>query len=604
MIVFALMSLFAALLSMFLGNYVLYLNPKKQLNRLFYGLSICIFYWSFIEFGCRQAESYKAARIWLICISFWPFTMSFWLHFILIFTEKTRILAKRFLYTIIYLPAAVFSLAYLLMRPEVRGPIKVYWGWTFNLPREFSIYLFAHIWVFAIAIFTFVACVSYYIKVIDLQKKQQAIYVFTGITIAIVLGIITEIILPWMGIRVPELTTIGFFMANMFVGYAIWKYQLFILTPMTAADDIISTMPDALFLVDMENKILSVNTSALNVLGYQENEIRKQSINLVFKEIDTFIEKIKKRGAISDIETMMLTKDQRKVSVSLAASIVTGRSDVNFGIVFIARDITDRIQSIETLKESEDKFRGIAERSFDLIFMIDISGKVTYVSPSLEKLFLYHPEDVLGELSTKFVVPSDLQWMSRAYQEFNNGKDVGTIQMEVIKKDGSNATVEINVSRVFKGDKQVGTQGIIRDVSERIRSEAALKESEEKFKLIFENVNDAIVFIDPEGKIVEVNQKTEEIFGVNRSKSVGKNFVEFEDTFKIDEFQNVQGLFKGVVNGESGPTLQLNTINSQGSITIIEANARLIKKDHKLMGILAIVKDITKRKKLKRKQRN
>ncbi len=353
MIYFALTSLSASLLSFCIGSFVLYLNPKNSLNRLYCAISMCLFYWSFIEFGCRQAESYQAARVWLTLMSFWPFTIAVLLHFILVFTEKSKIVARRFSYVLIYLPAVVFTFAYLTMNPEVRGPVKAYWGWTFKTPTELSVSIFADIWVFVVAVCTYAACISYYKKVVDHQRKQQAIYVFLGVSMPVFLGIITEIILPWLGVRVPELTTVGFLFACAFIGYAIWKYQLFNLTPVTAADEIISTMPDALLLVDTENRILSVNKSALNMLGYPENEILKQSINAVFKESDDLIEKINTKGKISDVETVMIKKDQRKIPVSLSASMVSRKSDVNYGIVFIAKDITRHKKAEEEKKKLE-----------------------------------------------------------------------------------------------------------------------------------------------------------------------------------------------------------------------------------------------------------
>ena len=105
--IFALISLLSSGVSIFLGNFVLYQNPKSTLNRVFFICSLSLAYWSFTEFGYRQAETYETADFWLKTVSFWPFTIAFILHFILVFTEKSKLLKNSATYLFIYIPPPI-----------------------------------------------------------------------------------------------------------------------------------------------------------------------------------------------------------------------------------------------------------------------------------------------------------------------------------------------------------------------------------------------------------------------------------------------------------------------------------------------------------------
>lgn len=260
-----------------------------------------------------------------------------------------------------------------------------------------------------------------------------------------------------------------------------------------------------------------------------------------------------------------------------------------------ANDITGNLQSMAGLKEQEDKFRGIAERSFDLIFMVDNSGHLTYVSPALETLFLYRPEDVLGQPFAKFVVADDTRKMLEIYDRFNHGEDIGTQRVTLLKKDGSHAFVEFNLSRIYKDGEHIGTQGIVRDATDRKKYEKALKESKEKYKLIFENVNDAIVFLDSAGTIIEVNRKTKEIFGLGQEELGGKDFREFSHLFPHEEFGKVMRIFDNMFAEASNPSEVIHVVRSDGSKVIVEVNARLVLKGSDIKGLLIVVREITKR---------
>lgn len=137
------------------------------------------------------------------------------------------------------------------------------------------------------------------------------------------------------------------------------------------------------------------------------------------------------------------------------------------------RNMTERKHMEEILRESEARFRGIAERSFDMIFTMDLEGHITYVSPAVENVTGYRVEEVIGEPFQRYLFKPDL---SRAIQIFTGivkGKTSECLQFQMVKKDGTQFFVEINVSPIVKDGVRIGAQGIIRDITERKLAERA-----------------------------------------------------------------------------------------------------------------------------------
>ena len=127
--------------------------------------------------------------------------------------------------------------------------------------------------------------------------------------------------------------------------------------------------------------------------------------------------------------------------------------------------------------------------------------------------------------------------------------------------------------------------------------ENKLKENEEKFRTIFENVNDAIVHVDKYGRILDVNKKTEEIFGYKSEEVKSLNFLRAGFLRKQD-VPRLARLFREIVK-KRNPTslLELEIKTKNGNVVIVEANTTVIKKNGKVEGYLNVIRNITKRKK-------
>ena len=162
--------------------------------------------------------------------------------------------------------------------------------------------------------------------------------------------------------------------------------------------------------------------------------------------------------------------------------------------------------------ESEEKFKSITERIYDLIVAADIEGNISYVSPSVIRIFGYQPEELIGRNIMEFVPKAEIPYVIEIFRISGSGKNIEGHYSEFIKKDGLIANITISAVPIFENDEIIGAQAIIHDITERKQAEEEIKESEERYRGLSEAAFDAI-FISEKGVCLEQNSTAEKMFG-------------------------------------------------------------------------------------------
>ncbi len=155
--------------------------------------------------------------------------------------------------------------------------------------------------------------------------------------------------------------------------------------------------------------------------------------------------------------------------------------------------IIERLQMEAALEESEEKFRGIAQRSFDLIVTSYLADGLNYVSPAMERILGYSPEEMKGTVWEDYVLPSSLPVWEEGRRKVLRGEQVEGLQVEVRRKDGETAILELNVSPIVENGTVVGSQAVGRDISERILYERL---REQAFDMTERNIAQFAVLAD------------------------------------------------------------------------------------------------------------
>jgi len=238
---------------------------------------------------------------------------------------------------------------------------------------------------------------------------------------------------------------------------------------------VLYTSMDGFYLVDTEGRILDVNDSYCNLTGYSRDELL--NMNLRDIEAEETPEKIGERiRRIIEVgwarfETRHRRRDGRIIEIEASVNYLEAGGGKFF--VFM-RDITERKRSEKELQESEEKFRSITERSFDIISMLDSEGRFTYVSPSVESLLGFSPEEIIGRPFQDYIPESDIHMTEQAFNNAINGNLETIVRTGFLRKDGGYISIEGNGTPIIKDGKVIGVQAIIRDVTSRKRAEEAL----------------------------------------------------------------------------------------------------------------------------------
>ena len=218
------------------------------------------------------------------------------------------------------------------------------------------------------------------------------------------------------------------------------------------------------------------------------------------------------------------------------------------GVSALSIDVTERILKSRALLESEEKYKQITDSSLDIIFLVDKIGKFLFFNERLEGILGYKQEEVIGKSFKKFVpikeIPNYFNELTRVFSR----KDVGHFITQIYHKNGQLVDVEITGKLIKQNGKYVG-QGSIRDISERIKSEKALKESEDNYRGIFNSTSDAIYIQNKDGIFVDVNGGAEKMYGYKRDSFIG-NTPEFISAPGKNDLNMVMNLVNKAYNGK------------------------------------------------------
>lgn len=158
----------------------------------------------------------------------------------------------------------------------------------------------------------------------------------------------------------------------------------------------------------------------------------------------------------------------------------------------IAIEITRQKQAEQALRASETKFRSITEQMSDVVYITDREGQITFISDAVRQVFGYEPAEMQGQPFTRFLFEDQIPKALRHFRgAVLHGEPTLHLSLKMKTKDGSAFWGELNGS-IYKRNGVSGTIGLIRDVSERMQAENSLKESEAKFRSLFENINAAV----------------------------------------------------------------------------------------------------------------
>jgi len=370
----------------------------------------------------------------------------------------------------------------------------------------------------------------------------------------------------------------------------------------------LESVTDGIFVIDLNGIITEANEKAVEMHGFGSKDklLGKSALRLVvprdYKRIATNMRKALKQGAIRGIEYTLLKEDGSEFPGELSTSVLKDASGNPVGHITVARDITERKQADKELRESERRFRDIAENASEWIWETNADGKYTYVSPVVEKILGYKPGELLDKHFYDLFHPDDLEEAKKsAFKIFAKKQPFHEFVNRNIHKNGE--IVWLSTSGVPMLDEEgnlLGYRGADIDITERKQAEEALWESNKLKQLLMESFPNKIFFKDTSSVYTFCNSYYASDLGISPEEIRGKTDYDFyprdlADKYRADDqriiasgqFEQIEEPYK--IDGEERTVLTVKT-------PVRDADGNVI-------GILGIFTDITERKLAEEKAR-
>ena len=285
----------------------------------------------------------------------------------------------------------------------------------------------------------------------------------------------------------------------------------------------------------------------------------------------------------------------------------------------IPRDLNqgynDKTQTLAVGDESQNS--GEAEYDFiDKVFMGDQRNKTLFdwsplaiviinregvlldANKKLYEWLGYKPEEVIGrDLSTiPFFTPETREILVSNFMKRMSGEDIPPYEVEFLHKNRTRRWGEVHGSRLKDDANNVMLDIVmVSDVTDKKKALEGLKESEERYRNLFENANDLIQCVDAEGRFVDVNPKW--LDTLEYTKDDVKNLT-LLDILREDQVQHCVELFKKVFHGESVRSVEAVFVSKTGKEIYVEGSANGQFKDGRFISTVGIFRDVTDRKKV------
>ena len=370
---------------------------------------------------------------------------------------------------------------------------------------------------------------------------------------------------------------------------------------------ILEALPVATFDLDTEGVVRNIwNPAAERLLGWTRQEALGKFLPSVQteeakKEFQNFREQMRLEKSIMGIDLLRRRKDGSPIEYSLYAAPFHDSQGQVIGNIAVLVDITDRKHAEAALRESEENFRRSLDDSPLGIRIATSEGETLYANQAALEIYGY---DSVGELER---TPVKERYTPESYAEFRTRKEKrersefgpSEYEISIVRKNGEIRRVQVFRKEViWNGQRQF--QVIYQDITERKQAEEALRQSEERYRTILEDIEEGYFEVTLAGRPTFLNNSMSKIHGYPREELLGIDYRHFTDEENAKKL--VEAFNRVYRTGEPGELLDYEIIRKDGTKRQVEVIASL-KKDlsGNPIGFRGITRDVTERKQAEEK---
>jgi len=367
---------------------------------------------------------------------------------------------------------------------------------------------------------------------------------------------------------------------------------------------IFNASPDYIYVTDINGRMHDANPGLLDRIGITLEEFKRTNFIQYFAgdDLEGLMEIFKDLTLGKEIKGLEIrAKNIHGEIFEYEVNAVPLKKDGKVNkILNLARDITDKKIAEQKLKASEKKYRHLFESAPYAIWLIDADGTILDCNTPMTKLLSVSKiEDLIGKNFSEVLSVlkrSDylIDVLKERFNKFQTNEDQGPLEIQITRVDGKRLWLSIHNTLVNVGDK-ILTQAIIRDITARKTAEQKLRESEIKYRHLFENTPYSIILVDRKGEIIDCNPATEELFQRSMKELLNKSFLDISM-----KPENLLPLFKerydSILEGVIPKTLEVQITRSSDNKRIwISIDDTLVEIGGETV-FQVIIQDITEKK--------
>lgn len=349
---------------------------------------------------------------------------------------------------------------------------------------------------------------------------------------------------------------------------------------------------EAILMIGKNGEIIRANSAFEEMFQFNKEDMDNLKLSQIYidyqrNQLDEFFKRLRDRKFLQ-FETKRKRKDGMIIEISAIYRLIN-----NDEILAIAtyKDIGEEKRIIRRMKESEKKYRKVLESTADA--MIILEGEIiTHINQSgLKLLRAKKSTQVIGKAISHFIHPKSRKEVTeRIQQVMKNGSNGDRFEEIILSVDGDIIHVE-GSSALFLEEGNISAYLMFRDITVKKRAVKALKENEERFRIIAEHSKDIIKILTPKGKITYASPSIEKLLGYPVRNMIGKNFL---NQIHSEDKEDTKKIFKKISESRIDADVEIRYTHQDGSYVWLHSHFHpIISSEGEIEKVIVISGDIT-----------
>jgi PAS domain S-box-containing protein len=311
-------------------------------------------------------------------------------------------------------------------------------------------------------------------------------------------------------------------------------------------EKIFDSISDWISIIDLDKNIKYTNISGEKLFGLSKDKIINQKCCKIIHNKDTQIKNcpVKKMLNSKKQETVEIYLEEKNKWYKITVNPIFDKNKKITGAVHIVREITERMKVGDSFRITEGQYQNIVNLVPDSIITLDLKGFITSCNEKALNFGDFNSkEELIGKhiSQLKTFRKRDIPKLTKTFLSVIKGsKNIPSYHFQFIGKDGKMRWAEGRYRLQYDNKKVIGIQAIIRDIPNIKKIEEALKDSEEKYRIIINSSLEGFLIINMDWDILEVNNSYCKILGYNRDELLSMNLSEIEVNLSKSEMEEIQ----------------------------------------------------------------